>query len=258
MSSLPKSAILLLVCLAVPSSSAVPAETNARLNARDFGASGSKFESKAATNAGSKQITVANVGDFTVGQGVLVSKANPRIAEGRLWGPRKDYAKSKPVGDLVQLRGYDGSAGSWLVYVLGVPTGASHMFRWSDDLGRTWHEIRDAIRKHKRIFQTGTHSRFHGNRWPPCERVRGGYIGKVHTVQVAAQGPKFTPSYTGPLDPQPVPEGFDWDMGQGPEKRHPYNPGRVNYLDFYLIWDYCAGFIGNWGVTRPMHNGLKL
>jgi predicted dehydrogenase len=108
--------------------------------------------------------------------------------------------------------------------------------------------IRDAIRKHKRIFQTGTHSRSHGNCWQACELVRGGYIGKVHTVQVAAQGPKFKPSYKGSLDPQPVPEGFDWDMWQGPAKRHPYNPGRVKYPDFYLIWDYCAGFICNWGV----------
>ena len=110
------------------------------IDARDCGASGSKFETTAATMERSKQIVVKNAGDFKAGQGVMVSKANPRIAEGRLWGPRKDYAKSKPVGDIVQLRGYDGSAGSWVVYVLDVPAGQSQTFRWSDDLGRTWHE----------------------------------------------------------------------------------------------------------------------
>ncbi|MFA7006526.1 MAG: hypothetical protein WC429_20960, partial [Verrucomicrobiia bacterium] len=110
------------------------------LNARDCGASGSKFETTAATTDGSKQITVKNVGDFKVGQGVMVSKACPRFDESRLWGPRKDYAKSQPVGDQVQMRGYDGSAGSCVVYVLDVPAGASRMFRWTDDLGRTWHE----------------------------------------------------------------------------------------------------------------------
>lgn len=110
------------------------------LNVRDFGASGSKIETLASTTAGSKLITVTNVGDFKAGQGVMVSKANPRFTEGQLWGPRKDYAKSQPVGDLVQMRGYDGSAGSWIVYVLDVPAGPTHTFRWTDDLGRTWHE----------------------------------------------------------------------------------------------------------------------
>ena len=110
------------------------------INVCDFGASGSKFETTAATTADSKQITVANVGDFKVGQGIMVSKVNPRFTDGQLWGPRKDYAKSKPVGDLVQMRGYDGSAGSWVVYVLDMPAGSSHTFRWTDDLGRTWHE----------------------------------------------------------------------------------------------------------------------
>ncbi|MFA5190724.1 MAG: hypothetical protein WC740_08360 [Verrucomicrobiia bacterium] len=114
--------------------------TNTWLDVCDFGASGSKFETVAVTREGSKQITVKNAGDFKVGQGVMVSKVAPRFTGGKLWGPRKDYAKSRPVGDLVQMRGYDGSAGSWVVYVLDVPAGASHTFRWTDDLGRTWHE----------------------------------------------------------------------------------------------------------------------
>ena len=28
----------------------------------------------------------------------------------------------------------------------------------------------------------------------------------------------------------------------------PYNGGRWAWPDWYLIWDYCAGFIVNWGV----------
>jgi predicted dehydrogenase len=28
----------------------------------------------------------------------------------------------------------------------------------------------------------------------------------------------------------------------------PYNEGRLAWPDWYLIWDYCAGFIVNWGV----------
>jgi hypothetical protein len=44
-----------------------------------------------------------------------------------------------------------------------------------------------------------------------------------------------------------VPAGFDWDRW-GPAEKKPYNAGRVAWPDWYLIWDYCAGFICNWGV----------
>lgn len=135
-----KISVLLSAALLVLHSGVVPAAGSDWLNVRDFGATGSKFETRAATTADSKQITVTNVGDFQVGQGVMVSKANPRFTDGRLWGPRKDYAKSQPVGDWVQMRGYDGQAGSWVVYILDVPAGSSNIFRWTDDLGRTWHE----------------------------------------------------------------------------------------------------------------------
>ena len=40
--------------------------------------------------------------------------------------------------------------------------------------------------------------------------------------------------------------------GSAPDK--PYNPGRVAWPDWYLIWDYCVGFICNWACaisTRP-------
>jgi len=46
------------------------------LNARDYGASGSKFQTVAHSTAGSNQITVADPGDFQAGQGVMVSRCN--------------------------------------------------------------------------------------------------------------------------------------------------------------------------------------
>ena len=95
---------------------AQPADLNSDswLNARDFGASGSKFETTAATTDGSKQITVANVGDFQVGQGVMVSKCNIRYTPTQLWGTGEPYRNSKPLENSVEVRGYDGSAGSWV------------------------------------------------------------------------------------------------------------------------------------------------
>lgn len=116
-----------------------PADSAEWLNVRDFGASGSKFETTAATADGSKQITVANVGDFQVGQGVMVSKCNIRYTPTQMWGTGEPYRNSKPVENSVEVRGYDGSAGSWVIYILDIEPSASPAFRWTDDLGRTWH-----------------------------------------------------------------------------------------------------------------------
>jgi predicted dehydrogenase len=108
--------------------------------------------------------------------------------------------------------------------------------------------IRDAVRKAKRVFQTGTWQRSQRKFQHACELARNGYLGKIHTVEVAAEGPRYRPAYKGTLEPQPVPAGFDWNMWRGPATDKPYNPGRVAWPDWYLIWDYCAGFIANWGV----------
>jgi hypothetical protein len=108
------------------------------INARDCGASGSKFETTAATTDGSKQITVKNVGDFKVGQGVMVSNCNIRYSRIQLWGTGEPYYNTKPLKDSVEVRSYDGSAGSWTVYILDIEPSASPTFRWTDDLGRTW------------------------------------------------------------------------------------------------------------------------
>jgi hypothetical protein len=108
------------------------------INVRDFGASGSKFETPAATTDGSRQITVKDVGDFKVGQGVMVSKCNIHYSQKSLWGPRSKYAVSRPLKAEAEVRGYDGAAGSWVVYIVDVEAG-KQQFRWTDDLGRTWH-----------------------------------------------------------------------------------------------------------------------
>ena len=108
------------------------------INARDCGASGSKFETTAATTNGSNQITVTNVGDFKVGQGVMVSKCNIRYTPTQLWGTGEPYYNQKPLQNSVEVRGYDGSAGSWTVYILDIEASAAPAFRWTDDLGRTW------------------------------------------------------------------------------------------------------------------------
>ncbi len=134
---LPESVRLIAVLLALTSALA-PAGAAEWLNARDAGASGSKFETTAATTDGSKQITVADAGDFQVGQGVMVSKCNIRFTPTQLWGTGEPYRNSKPVENSVEVRGCDGSAGSWAIFILDIAPSPSPAFRWTMDLGRTW------------------------------------------------------------------------------------------------------------------------
>ena len=108
--------------------------------------------------------------------------------------------------------------------------------------------IRDAVRRYQRVFQTGTQQRSDAKFRQACNLARFGYLGKIHTVEVAAPGPKYQPRHKGPATPQPVPEGFDYEMYVGPARMRPYTPYAIDWPGWYLIWDYCAGFIVNWGV----------
>ena len=117
--------------------SAVAQPPDGWLNARDFGASGSEFTTVASTTAGSNQITVADPGDFRPGQGVMVSRCKITVT-GRQWGPGEPYSSSRTLEAQVEVDGYDGAAGSWLVYLLELDGKEPLTFRWSDDLARTW------------------------------------------------------------------------------------------------------------------------
>lgn len=108
--------------------------------------------------------------------------------------------------------------------------------------------VRDAARRHKVVFQTGTQQRSDKNFRRACELARSGLLGTIHTIEVAVPGPHYLPKYDGSPEPQPVPAGLDWEMFCGPAPLTHYNPGRMDWPDWYLIWDYCAGFIVNWGV----------
>ena len=108
--------------------------------------------------------------------------------------------------------------------------------------------IVQAVRRYRPVFQTGTQQRSSRNFRFACELARNGYLGAVHTVVVGAPGPSYRRRYRGPATAEPVPEGMDYDMYTGPAPAKPYNRGRLDWPGWYLIWDYCAGFIVNWGV----------
>lgn len=105
--------------------------------------------------------------------------------------------------------------------------------------------IRDAVRKGGRIFQTGTQQRSERNFRFACELARNGYVGKIHTLEVATEGPNYRPGYKGSLEPQPVPPGFDYDMwlGTAPEAVQP-GAGRL------------ARLVSHLGLLRRVHRQL--
>jgi predicted dehydrogenase len=105
-----------------------------------------------------------------------------------------------------------------------------------------------AVRRYERVFQTGTQQRSDAKFRHACNLARFGYLGKVHTIEVAAPGPSYQPKYQGPAAPEPVPEGFDYDSYVGPAPMRPFTRYCIDWPGWYLIWDYCAGFIVNWGV----------
>ena len=108
--------------------------------------------------------------------------------------------------------------------------------------------IRNATRRYERVLQTGTQQRSDAKFRQACNLARFEHLGKVSKIEVAAPGPKYQPRYKGPAGPVPVPEGFDYEMYVGPARMRPFTPYCIDWPGWYLMWDYCAGFIVNWGV----------
>ncbi len=144
--------------------------SDAWLNVRDGGASGSVFETTAAATAGSPQITVEQVGDFQVGQAVMVSKCNPHFERCILKPPDNPYS-TNPLGDAAELRGYDGSGGNWLVFLAEVDSADPLTFRWSDDMARTWKGDKVPITFDWQPLSSGVEIRFKKQDWQPGHMV---------------------------------------------------------------------------------------
>jgi predicted dehydrogenase len=103
--------------------------------------------------------------------------------------------------------------------------------------------VRETVRRHARVYQLGTQQRSDRNFRFAAELAINGYLGKLHTVQVAVPGG----SGLGLAAPAPVPPGLDYEMWLGPAPYKPYNSLKCSF-NWYFIYDYCIGWIGSWGV----------
>lgn len=105
-----------------------------------------------------------------------------------------------------------------------------------------------AVRRYGRVFQTGSQQRSNFRFRVACELVRNGYIGQVHTVHVGVG----ETSHEAFLPEEPVPEGLDWDLWQGPAPWRPYNAERVSGQyrggGWRMIRDYSGGMMCDWGA----------
>jgi predicted dehydrogenase len=103
-----------------------------------------------------------------------------------------------------------------------------------------------AAQKSKQVVQVGTQQRS----WPHfqecCKMIRDGALGNVTQVIVNHDGGGgFGGGQQQPAAPEPIPEGFDWEMWQGPAPRHPYASARRRWRAYY---EYGGGTITDWGV----------
>jgi predicted dehydrogenase len=107
--------------------------------------------------------------------------------------------------------------------------------------------LREAVKRHGVVFQEGCQQRSDQGYRLACELVRNGRIGRLETIMIGSAGPG---SYARIPEekPQPVPDGFDYDMWIGPAPWKPYTPARVS-RSWMFIHDYGLGCLGGaWGI----------
>jgi predicted dehydrogenase len=77
----------------------------------------------------------------------------------------------------------------------------------------------DAVRKYKRVFQTGEQQRSNARTRKAVELILNGRIGKIQSVIAY----NFPSPFECNFPAQPVPETLDWDRWCGPNEVVPYN-----------------------------------
>ena len=105
--------------------------------------------------------------------------------------------------------------------------------------------LADEVKRYGRILQTGSQQRSSTEFLKACEMVVNGRIGHLHTMRVGISNNNRTcePTWT----PEPVPDGFDYDLWLGPAPWEPYHTQRCHY-QFRFILDYSGGQMTNWGA----------
>ena len=115
------------------------------------------------------------------------------------------------------------------------------------------HEARalvDAVRKNKRVFQTGSMQRSSKEFRTACELVRNGKIGKIKTIEVSVGGPGIPCD----LPEEKMEPGLDWDMWLGPSASRPYHSElsprgvHTHFPNWRRYREFGGGMVTDWGA----------
>lgn len=116
----------------------------------------------------------------------------------------------------------------------------------------------EAIRKHNRVFQTGSQQRSSGPFREVCEFIQNGRLGKITEVHIGV-GPTSNPC---DLDAEDEDPNVDFDVWLGQAPKRPYNHvlcaksgtpnDKVNGYPFNPGWrdfrEYSGGYVTDWGA----------
>jgi predicted dehydrogenase len=107
-----------------------------------------------------------------------------------------------------------------------------------------------AVKKYKRVLQTGSMQRSNLQFHKACELVRNGYIGEIKQVLVSVGGPPI-PCV---LPTEPTPDYLNWNLWLGPAPERGYNNDLSPHIsiDIFPNWrnyrEYGGGGVTDWGA----------
>jgi predicted dehydrogenase len=112
--------------------------------------------------------------------------------------------------------------------------------------------IVDEVKRSGVVFQTGSQQRseFGGKFRLATQLIRAGRIGKVKTVRIGVGSPAIACN----LETEPIPNGTNWDLWQGPAAKREYNkvlcPEGVHthFPAWRMYWEYAGGGLADMGA----------
>jgi predicted dehydrogenase len=104
----------------------------------------------------------------------------------------------------------------------------------------------EAAEKYECIVQVGTQNRSAPYNMSARKYITDGKLGRIHLCRVFNM--KQQGNFKLAAD-SAVPDGFNWDMWNGPAPERPYNSS-IRYGNWHHLWNYSGGDAGNDGVHQ--------
>jgi predicted dehydrogenase len=103
--------------------------------------------------------------------------------------------------------------------------------------------VTDTMKRYGTVYQSGTQRRSNACFRFGVEIARSGMLGELQTLHCYYHNGPTCP----PQKPQPIPEGFDYNMWLGPAPYEPYTPRRC-HGSFRWLYDYSGGQMTDLGA----------